>query len=199
MKNFGIFYSVLLFFCNAFSQNKIATSTGTILFEASLPAFEEVKANNNNVSCVVNTTTGEISSLAFINEFHFKMAMMQEHFNANYLESHKYPKATFKGTIKGFNLAIIGNTPKEFFITGVLSMHGKSKIIKTIALIQKTENGLQIESNFKVNTSDFGIKIPKIVQNKVAEIVTIKTNFEFKIIELSSQKKAANVVLPRLK
>lgn len=177
MKNLVIFCSVLFFFCNAFSQNKIATNSGTILFEASIPAFEEVKANNNTVSCTVNTITGEISSLAFISEFHFKMAMMQEHFNANYLESHKYPKATFKGNIHGFNLAIIGNVPKDFILTGTLSMHGKSKIISTIARIQKTENGLEIVTNFKVNTSDFGIKIPKIVQYKIAEIVTIKTTF----------------------
>jgi hypothetical protein len=177
MKNLGIFYSVLFFFCNVFSQNKIATNSGTIFFEASIPAFEEVKANNNNVSCIVNTTTGEISSLAFISEFHFKMAMMKEHFNANYLESHKYPKATFKGNIHGFNLAIIGNVPKDFILTGKLSMHGKSKNISTIARIQKTESGLEIKTNFKVNTSDFGIKIPKIVQYKIAETVTIKTTF----------------------
>ena len=80
MKNLVIFCSVLFFFCNAFSQNKIATNSGTILFEASIPAFEEVKANNNTVSCTVNTITGEITSLAFISEFHFKMAMMQENF-----------------------------------------------------------------------------------------------------------------------
>jgi polyisoprenoid-binding protein YceI len=102
---------------------------------------------------------------------------MEEHFNANYLESHKYPKATFKGNIHGFNLAIIGNAPKDFILTGKLSMHGKSKVISTIATIQKTQNGLQIVTNFKVNTSDFGIKIPKIVQYKIAEIVTIKTTF----------------------
>ncbi|CAN1486674.1 Lipid/polyisoprenoid-binding, YceI-like [Flavobacteriaceae bacterium] len=196
MKNLGIFYSVLFFFCNAFSQNKIATNSGTIFFEASLPAFEEVKANNNNVSCVVNTTTGEISSLAFISEFQFKMAMMEEHFNANYLESSKYPKATFKGNIHGFNLAIIGNVPKDFILTGKLSMHGKSKNISTIARIQKTQSGLQIATNFKVNTSDFGIKIPKIVQYKIAETVTIKANFEFKDILLTSQKKGSNSNAP---
>ena len=196
MKNFGVFYSVLLFFCNAFSQNKIATNTGTILFEASIPNFEEIKANNNNVSCVVNTTTGEITSLAFISEFHFKMAMMQEHFNTNYLESHKYPKATFKGNIHGFNLAIIGNVPKDFILTGKLSMHGKSKNISTIARIQKTESGLQIATNFKVNTNDFRIKIPKIVQYKIAETVTIKTNFEFQNGVLTSQKKGSNSSAP---
>ena len=177
MKKLGILYSVLLLFTIAFSQNKIATKTGAILFEASIPSFEEVKGNNNNVSCIVNTTTGEISTLAFITEFQFKMTMMQEHFNTNYLESHKYPKATFKGIIQGFNMAIIGNSPKEFIMTGKLSMHGKSKMITTIAMIQKTEKGLEIKTNFKVNTNDFSIKIPKIVKYKIAETVTIKSEF----------------------
>jgi hypothetical protein len=177
MKKLGILYSGLLLFSFAFSQNKIATKKGTILFEASIPSFEEVKADNNSVSCIVNTSTGEISSLAFIREFHFKMAMMEDHFNDNYLESHKYPKATFKGIIQGFNLAIIGNSPKEFFMTGILSMHGKSKAITTIAMIQKTEKGLEIKTNFKVNTNDFSIKIPKIVKYKIAETVSIISDF----------------------
>ena len=121
---------------------------------------------------------------------------MEEHFNANYLESSKYPKATFKGNIHGFNLAIIGNVPKDFKLTGTLSMHGKSKVISTIAWIQKTESGLKIATNFKVNTNDFRIKIPKIVQYKIAEIVIIKTNFEFQNSLLTSQKKGSNSNAP---
>jgi hypothetical protein len=177
MKKLVILFSALMLSNIVFSQSKISTKTGTILFEASIPSFEEVKADNNNVSCIINTTTGEISSLAFIREFHFKMAMMEEHFNENYLESNKYPKATFKGVIQGFNLAIIGNSPKEFLMSGVLSIHGKSKYINAVALIQKTEKGLEIKTNFKVNTNDFSIKIPKIVKYKIAETVTIKSEF----------------------
>jgi polyisoprenoid-binding protein YceI len=105
------------------------------------------------------------------------MAMMEDHFNDNYLESHKYPKATFKGIIKGFNLAIIGNFPKEFSMSGILSIHGKSKFITTIAMIQKTEKGLEIKTNFKVNTNDYNIKIPKIVKYKIAETVSIISDF----------------------
>ena len=177
MKKLVISYSALLLFSIAYSQSKISTKTGSIIFEASIPSFEEVKADNNKVSCILNTTTGEISSLAFIREFHFKMAMMEEHFNENYLESHKYPKATFKGVIQGFNLAIIGNSSKEFLMSGVLSIHGKSKYINAVALIQKTEKGLEIKTNFKVNTNDFSIKIPKIVQYKIAESVSITSDF----------------------
>ena len=177
MKKSGILFSVILLFNIAFSQNKLATRAGSIVFEASVASFEEVKANNNSVSCLINTVTGEISSIAFIREFHFKMAMMEEHFNENYLESSKFSKATFKGTIQGFNLAIIGNSTKEFLMTGILSMHGRSKFITTIAMIQKTEKGLEIKTNFKVNTNDFSIKIPKIVKYKIAETVTIKSEF----------------------
>lgn len=177
MKKLGILISVLLLFSIAFSQNKLATHAGSIAFEASVPSFEEVKASNNSVSCVINTETGEITSLAFIREFHFKMAMMEAHFNENYLESSKFSKATFKGIVQGFNLAIIGNVPKEFILHGQLTMHGKSKAINSVAVIQKTEKGLEIKTNFKINTSDFNIKIPKIVQYKIAEVVTINSNF----------------------
>jgi len=177
MKKLGVLFTVLLLYCTAFSQNKLATHAGSIAFEASVPSFEEVKANSNSVSCVINTETGEISSLAFIREFHFKMAMMEEHFNENYIESSKFPKATFKGIIQGFNLAIIGNIPKEFILNGQLTLHGKSKAINSIAIIQKTNKGLEIKTNFKIKTSDFNIKIPKIVQYKIAEVVTINSNF----------------------
>lgn len=177
MKKTGVLFFVILLFNIAFSQNKLSTRVGSIVFEASVPSFEEVKANNNSVSCVINTETGEISSIAFIREFHFKMAMMEEHFNENYLESSKFSKATFKGKIQGFNIAIIGNTPKEFIINGQLTMHGKSKAINSVAMIQKTEKGLEIITNFKINTNDFNIKIPKIVQYKIADVVTINSNF----------------------
>ena len=62
-------------------------------------------------------------------------------------------------------------------MSGVLSMHGKSKYINAVALIQKSEKGLEIKTNFKVNTNDFSIKIPKIVQYKIAESVSITSDF----------------------
>lgn len=170
----------LLYFANmALAQEKMTTHKGIIYFEASVPLFEEVKAKNENVTCVINLENGEISSTAYIKDFHFKIALMEKHFNENYLESHNYPKAMFKGTIEGFNLNIIGTSPKEFKLNGTLKVHGKSKKINTVAILKKTTDGLEIIVDFIVNSKDFNIKIPEILSMKVAETVNIKTHFSF--------------------
>lgn len=160
-----------------FSQDKKITKTGTIVFEASVPSFEEVKAKNESVTCVVNTKTGEIASLALMRGFRFKVALMEEHFNENYMESDKYPKATFKGKIQGFNWNNIGNSPREFKMKGILEVHGKTKEISTSVFLRKVDDDLEIISAFSVNIKDFDIDIPKVISMKVAETVNIKTNF----------------------
>lgn len=160
-----------------FSQDKKITKTGTIVFEASVPSFEEVKAKNESVTCVVNTKTGEIASLALMRGFRFKVALMEEHFNENYIESDKYPKATFKGKIQGFNWNNIGNSPREFKMKGILEVHGKTKEISTSVFLRKVDDDLEIISAFSVNIKDFDIDIPKVISMKVAETVNIKTTF----------------------
>jgi len=171
-----------LFFISIVSigQNKMITKTGKITFEASVPSFEEVKAKNDNVTCILNPKTGEIASLVLIKGFRFKIALMEEHFNENYLESDTYSKATFKGKIENFDVTKLTVTAKEFSLKGKLEMHGKTKEINIIAKIKKTEDGIKIDSSFDVNTDDFDIKIPSVVSKKVSKKVTIKFDFLLK-------------------
>lgn len=168
-------YFTLLFLCTVFgfSQGKKITKTGDIKFEASVPSFEEVKAQNKTATIVLNTETGEIAALALIKGFRFKIALMEEHFNENYIESNKYPKATFKGKIHGFNTSILSEANREFSIKGILELHGKSKEITIPAKIRNTGEGFQLTSNFTVNSDDFDIQIPKMVSNKVSKKVNI--------------------------
>ena len=173
-------YLALLIGIAGFSQSKLITKTGKITFEASVPAFEEVKAKNESVTCVLNTDNGEIAALALMKGFRFKIALMEEHFNENYVESDTYPKATFKGKIENFDISKIGATLKEFTIKGKLEMHGKSKEISIVAKIKKTESGLEIDSNFFVNTDDFDIDIPSVVSKKVAKKVNVTLDFVLK-------------------
>ena len=173
-------YLALLIGIAGFSQSKLITKTGKITFEASVPAFEEVKAKNESVTCVLNTDNGEIAALALMKGFRFKIALMEEHFNENYVESDTYPKATFKGKIENFDISKIGATLKEFTIKGKLEMHGKSKEISIIAKIKKTESGLEIDSNFFVNTDDFDIDIPSVVSKKVSKKVNVTLDFVLK-------------------
>ena len=173
-------YIALLIGIAGFSQTKLITKTGKITFEASVPAFEEVKAKNESVTCVLNTDNGEIAALALMKGFRFKIALMEEHFNENYVESDTYPKATFKGKIENFDISKIGATLKEYTIKGKLEMHGKSKDISIIAKIKKTDSGLEIDSNFFINTDDFDIDIPSVVSKKVSKKVNVTLDFVLK-------------------
>ncbi len=87
-----IAFVVLIALCSfAPIQEKKLTKTGTITFEASVPSFEEVKGKNTAVTCILNTSNGEIAALALMKGFRFKVALMEEHFNENYIESSKFP------------------------------------------------------------------------------------------------------------
>lgn len=179
MKN-KILICLLLTFSSIFAQEKLITKNGTITFEASVPSFEEVKAKNDNVTCILNTKTGEIASLALIKGFKFKVALMEEHFNENYMESTKYPKATFRGTITNFDLKDLSPVAKEYTLKGKLEIHGKSKEISSVAKIIKSENGIEIETNFSVNASDFDIQIPSVVKKKVSNKINVTNLFLLK-------------------
>ena len=181
MKRIILLSAILIFIgSKTFAQDKKITRTGTVIFEASVPSFEEVKAKNESVTCILNTKTGEIASLVLMKGFRFKVALMEEHFNENYIESDKYPKATFKGIIQDFNWNIIGTAPKEFKMKGNLELHGKSKEINTVVLLRKIGDGLEIIANFNVNSDDFNIEIPSVLAKKVSKTVNVKTNFLLK-------------------
>ncbi|MES2747861.1 MAG: YceI family protein [Bacteroidota bacterium] len=175
-----IIVSLFLLTAVGFSQDKILTKNGKITFEASVPAFEEVKAKNEGVTCVVNTKTGEIASLALMKGFRFKVALMEEHFNENYVESDKYPKSTFKGKIDNFDYAKLTTQGGTYTIKGKLELHGKSKDITITATIKKTSDGLTLVSNFTINTDDYGIDIPSVVSKKVNKKVAVHLDFTLK-------------------
>ena len=171
---------LLVFFTTiSFSQEKRITKNGLINFEASVPSFEPVEAKHNNVSAILNIATGDIASLALVKGFRFKIALMEEHFNENYAESTKYPKATFKGKIENFDVSKLTSTPQNFTIKGVLEFHGKTKEISSIASISKNGDKIELKSNFVLNSDDFDIQIPKIVSNKVSKKVNTQIHFIF--------------------
>ncbi len=179
MKN--VFITLLLLTSTlAFSQEKMTTKNGTIEFEASVPSFEEVKAKNEAVTCILNTTTGDIASLALIKGFRFKVALMEEHFNENYVRSDRHPKATFKGNIQKFDFGKIDKTGKSFTMKGILSLNGHQKEITTTAIIKRNLTSLEVSSVFEVNPEDFGIEIPSVVKNKIAKKIKISTLFDLK-------------------
>jgi len=165
---------IALFFSNLISaQGKYLTKEGYITF-FSHSVVEDIKADNHQVLSIIDTETGEIAIQLLMKSFLFKKALMQEHFNENYMESHKYPKAKFKGSILNFDQ--LTDEINETEITGVLSVHGINNEISTNAVVEIREDEITITGEFIVKVADFNIKIPSVVINNIAK--TIKINFK---------------------
>lgn len=174
-----IIFSILLLiasFANLFAQ-KYTTKTGTLKFEASVPSFEEVAGENKTVSAVLEADKGNIAVLALVKGFRFKIALMEEHFNENYAESDKFPKATFTGKINGFDVNKLSSTASEYTISGDLTFHGKTQKVSSKAKISKSGDKISITGNFELKPEDYDIKIPGTVRNKVAKTVTVSYQF----------------------
>ena len=160
----------------AFGQSKYMTKSGSMSFEASQPSFEPIEATHSAVSALLNADTGELAVLALVRGFRFPLALMEEHFNENYIESHQYPKTSFKGSILNFDSNALSNQPRTVQLTGELSMHGVTKLISVSATITQSDEQITLTSSFSVKTSDFGIKIPSLVRKQIDENVQVEVS-----------------------
>lgn len=173
MKGFYFIVFSILFMQKINAQDKYLTKEGFVSF-FSHSMVEDIKADNNQVLSVIDTKTGKIAIQLLMRSFMFEKALMREHFNENYVESYKFPKATFSGEIRNFDELDETNTVTE--IVGTLTVHGKEKEISSKVTVNITENGIILTGDFKVEVADFDIKIPAIVANNIAK--TIKVSFE---------------------
>ena len=175
---------LLLLFILIFSQQvlfsqQFYTDKGVTKFDGSKAAFEPIKASNNNTVSIIDSSDGQIAAVILISEFDFRLGLMQEHFNENYLESNVYPKSTFEGQIKNFSLEELNQDFKEHEIKGVLTIKGVNNNITTKAKIRKIDEKIELTSGFSVMLSDYKVKIPKIVFKKIDEEVKINLNFVY--------------------
>ena len=166
----------LMFSSGQLMAQRYMTRNAEVYFLSDTDALEVVEATNNQVGAVVDLSSNSIAFQIQIRAFKFKIALMEEHFNENYVESEKYPKATFKGTFT--NLPTDLSKQHELLVEGVMDFHGVQKDIEVNVSLQFIEGELVGTSNFVLLCSDFGIKIPKIVSDKLAnEIqVTVKAD-----------------------
>jgi hypothetical protein len=169
--------SICLLAASVVSGQKMMTRAGEIKFEASMPALEEIAATNSSASCVLDKSTGDFASLALLKAFKFKVPLMEEHFNENYVESTKYPKSTFKGKILNFDASKLSSAKTSYDLEGELTMHGVTKKIKTKINLALNSGKINATSNFLIKPKDYNIEIPSVVKSKIAEDVKIALNF----------------------
>lgn len=175
MKTIRLFTFVMLALCSAagLHAQKYMTKNGMIRFYSEAPA-ENIEAVNKQVNSALDISTGDFVFRVLMKAFEFEKALMQEHFNENYVESHKFPNASFAGKLT--NLQSIDFTKEgtyEALIEGDLTIKGITKKISEKGTFEVKEGTIRGKSVFMVALSDFDIKIPRAVVSNIAEKIEV--------------------------
>lgn len=158
------------------AQDVFVSSSSTISFFSETPV-ENIDATSKQAVGAINIKKRSVFFKVKMSTFEFKKALMQEHFNENYIESAKYPYATFNGTInEPVDLSKDGSY--EVTATGKLSLHGVDQDRTVPATIVVKDGKLDVTSAFEVKVADHQIKIPTVVVQHIAEEVKVKVHAE---------------------
>jgi len=175
MKSLLLIAMVALFGFQVQAQRYL-TKNGMISFYSKTP-FETIEAQNNQVNCALDINTSDFVFKVLMKSFEFKQALMQEHFNENYVESDKFPNAMFKGKVtnlKSIDFKKNGVYPAE--VEGDLTMHGISQHINTKGSFEVKDGKITGKCRFAIKVNDYGIKVPSAVTDKIAESMQIDVN-----------------------
>ena len=159
----------------AYSQ-LYSTRSGFIGFYSKTP-LEDIQGENNQVYAIVDAGKKNLAFAALLKGFIFPKELMQEHFNENYVESDKYPKASFSGTYTG-DVALDKDGVYKIVVTGNLTLHNVTRPVQTPATLEVKGGHLAGHAEFKVKPEDFNISIPSVVRDKIDKEMTVKVNID---------------------
>jgi len=171
-----IFCCLIVMTASLMAQDKFFTKSGNIQF-TSKGVIETIEATHRSVTCVLDSKTGDIQFAVLMKGFEFRKALMQEHFNENYVESDKYPKSEFRGQIT--NNSEVNYTNDGVYsvhIKGKLTLHGQTKDVEADGKITVKAGKLLAVSKFKILMSEYDIDIPGSVTQNMSDTINIAVN-----------------------
>jgi len=163
--------------CTSAQNQLYSVKTSEFSFFSKAP-MEDIEAKNTKASSIINTANRELVVRIPIAQFQFSNRLMQQHFNENYLESEKFPYATFKGKINELiNFSKTG--AYEVSASGTLNIHGVDQERTIRGKLNIGENTLNLDARFDVLLIDHKIDIPKLVFKKIAEKIAVSANLNY--------------------
>ena len=161
------------------AQNRYFTRAGHIWFFSEAP-LENIEAHNRQVASFISFDTGELVFSVPMKGFEFRKSLMQEHFNENYLETEKYPRGTFKGSItniKSIDPQKDGTYPAQ--VEGTLTIHGVARAVTANGSLEVKGGLIAAKSTFTITPEDYNIEIPLLVRQHVAKIIQINVDLQY--------------------
>jgi polyisoprenoid-binding protein YceI len=177
-KTFFLLMAVAFTIQIGYSQ-KHFTRDGKISFYSEAP-LEKIEAHNAKATSVIDTENGRMEFAVLIKGFQFEKALMQEHFNENYMESNEYPKATFKGQIDDLSAVDFSKDGEyEVQVSGEMTIHGVTQPLKAPGTIVVQNGELSAKASFDLTVADYKIEIPAIVREKIAKVVSVVVEMDY--------------------
>ncbi|MEP7262904.1 MAG: YceI family protein [Bacteroidota bacterium] len=173
MKNIVVVVCLLLAAATVNAQDKFFTRSGKVTF-FSKSDMENIEAVNTKGTSVLDTKTGQLEFAVLLKAFEFEKELMMEHFNENYVESDKYPKSTFKGTvddISAVNFQKDGVYPIK--LKGQFTLHGVTKEVLTDGTIEVKGGKPTGKASFTILLADYNIVVPNVVKDNISKSVKI--------------------------
>jgi polyisoprenoid-binding protein YceI len=180
MKTKYLIITIIVLLSTSVFGQRFITKTGHIWFHSDAP-LETIEAHNNQVNAAMDINSGAIVFKVLMKSFIFEKALMQEHFNENYVESTAYPNATFQGKITNLDdidFSSPGNYNAE--ITGELTIHNVTNKVTATGTFEVTPEIIHGKSKFSIQIADYNISIPEVVAGKIAEQVDINVDIQMK-------------------
>ncbi len=157
-----------------FAQKITSTKSTTTFFSSA--TLEDITATTKKGKSVIDTSNGNIAFAIPIKSFEFSKSLMQEHFNEKYMETEKFPKASFSGSIERWEY---GKSMEEATAKGKLTIHGVTKEITTKGTVNFSKKKLIITAKFNIKLIDYGVEVPSLMFQKIAEVVEVTVNYEY--------------------
>lgn len=163
----------------SFAQ-KLITKEGVIEIFSKTQLFT-IEAKNSSVASILNLENGEVVASTLVRSFKFKEALVEEHFNENYMESHLYPKAMFSGRIEDFSKVDLSKPGTySIIISGKLTIHGQTNELVTPGEITVKDNMITGKTSFKVSLQAYKIKIEESYKDRIKDDVQLDVTLNFK-------------------
>ena len=171
-----------LVFTSANAQ-KYFTRSGKISFYSDVP-LEKIEAKNSSATSVLDTESGKMEFAVLIKGFQFDKSLMQDHFNENYMESSKFPKAIFKGAITNLDeVNFKSDGEYKARVKGELTIHGVTQPIETTGTFNVKSGQIKGASMFEIAIADYKIEVPSVVKDNIAKTVSIKVELDYELLK----------------
>jgi hypothetical protein len=174
-----VILAVMLLFCFNVNSQKYITKEGHIEIFSQTPIFT-IEGINKKVASILNLETGDIVATTLVRSFKFHEALVEDHFNENYMDSEKFPKASFKGkVINNKEVDIKKNGEYKVTVKGDLTIHGETKPVEVESVIIVKDGNISAKTEFDVSLAAYKIKVEERYKDAIKDDIKLSVNFNY--------------------